>query len=599
LSYRIGIAALVAFVTMAAFLPALGNGWVEQQDDRINFLQNVHFRGMGPDQVVWAFRTFLLGVYQPLAWILLEAQYATFGLAAWGYHLVSILLHAANGVLLMCVLSAVLTRSRLVGPAHDADVRASAAMAALLFSVHPLRVEVVAWASCQPYLPCAAFSLLATLAYLRSDGAEPTKRTRWMLAAMLLYLAALLYKAAALALPLTFFVLDVYPLKRFSRSAGSRGTELLRAGFEKLPMVLLGFVFLVVAFSAKYAGDPLNTTRGGGWVARVLGFGDSAYFYVQKTIWPRGLSGLYQWPEGDEPQRLALGAAGTAVLTAGLVVIRRRWPGALAAWAAYLVLLLPVSGLVRSSLGLVADRYSYLATMPLYLPVAHGLCGVMGARGGSGRGLVRFVGFAVILLFMGWSWRFCGNWRDDESVLARACSTGGISRSSYLTGLGRIRQLTGRFAEAEALYRDAAACRPPSAEAAAALGFTLAARGRFDEGLSWVDRALAIDPKYVTGYTQKGLILAERGRYAEAAEQLEEALRLNPYFVEARIDLGRVLLDQGKPAEAAEHFVRALAGDPGNPRAGRGLAEATQRAQQFGKGGRPVREPRRVPAKSS
>jgi tetratricopeptide (TPR) repeat protein len=510
------------------------------------------------------------------------------------------LLHAANGVLLMCVFSAILRRPRLDGPAcDDPEVRASAAMAALLFSVHPLRVEVVAWASCQPYLPSAAFSLLATLAYLRTEGAEPTKRAKWLLAVTLLYLAALLCKAAALALPLVFFVLDVYPLERFSRAAESRGVELRRAVFEKLPLVLLGSLFLVIAFSAKYAGDPVNTTRGGGSADRILGFGESAYFYVEKTLWPRGLSVLYQGLEGNVPRPLALHAALTAVLTAGLVVLRRRRPGALAAWVAYLVFLLPVSGLVRSSVGPVADRYSYLATMPLYLPVAHGLCGVMGAPGRTGRILVPLLGLAVILLLMGWSWNLCGNWRDDESVLARAYSAGGISRAKYLTGLGRVRQLAGRLPEAEALYRAAAASDSPSAEAAGALGLMLAARGRFDEGLSWVDRALDIDPSYVTGYAQKGLILAERGRYAAAAEQLEAALRLNPYYVEARIDLGRVLLDQGKPAEAALQFARALAGDPGNPRARLGLDEATQRAQQFGTGGRPIGEPRRVPAKSS
>src|SRR5262249_39708242 len=105
------------------------------------------------------------------------------------------------------------------------------------------------------------------------------------------------------------------------------------------------------------------------------------------------------------------------------------------------------------------------------------------------------------------------------------------------------------------------------------------------------------DPKYVTGYTQKGLILAERGRYAGAAMQLEEALRLNPYFVEARIDLGRVLLDQGKPAEAAEQFARALAGDPGNPRADLGLAEATRLTSHLRTRGRPIPESPGLPAK--
>jgi tetratricopeptide (TPR) repeat protein len=571
--------AMVAFCTIAAFLPALGNGWARLQDDLVNFLQNDGFRGLGPGQLIWAFRTFLLGVYQPLGWIILEAQYAVFGLSAWGYHISSLLLHAVNAVLFMILLAATLSRCRgLRDACGDARIQFSAAIASLVFSVHPLRVQVVAWVSCQSYLPCAFFSILATLAYIRTAGEKGRRRLVGMLLTTLLYLAAVLSKAPALPLPLVFLVLDVYPLERFSLPANRRGADMGRAILEKIPLLLIALFFAIVAFSAKYSGDPAEVVQGGGWAAPIIRFGYSAFFYVEKTLWPSRLSGLYAWPgEPGMQHHLILGAAATAGLTGALAMDGRRWPGAVAAWTAYLVLLLPVSGLLRSSLGLVNDRYSYLPTMPLYFPLAYGLClasRVIHKSSGSGHSwFVRLFGVAVIFVLMVWSWQLCATWSDDQAIFTQAYAAGGISRPMFLTRLGKVYHMAGRYAQAEQCFRDAVTTVPFSAEAAAALGFMLAARGQFDEGMAWLDRALAADPQYVMAYTHKGLILAEQKKYAQAEQQLQAALRINPYFVEARIDLARVLQDEGRFADAAEQFARALAGDPGNPRARRGLAE--------------------------
>src|SRR5947209_11866986 len=167
---------LVLFVAVA-FLPALGNGFVDW-DDEANFLKNSQYRGLGWTQVRWAWGTFLLGVYQPLAWLLFEAQYALFRLDPRGYHLASLLLHAADAVALYALAAALLVRCRPDPFLHEPWARAvGAGLATALFAVHPLRVEPVAWVSCQPYLPCALFAILAVLAYLRAVGDGP--RPRW------------------------------------------------------------------------------------------------------------------------------------------------------------------------------------------------------------------------------------------------------------------------------------------------------------------------------------------------------------------------------------------------------------------------------------
>jgi tetratricopeptide (TPR) repeat protein len=258
------------------------------------------------------------------------------------------------------------------------------------------------------------------------------------------------------------------------------------------------------------------------------------------------------------------------------VWLGHRRPGLATAWLAYLTLILPVSGLVRSSLGVVADRYAYLATIPLFFPLAYGLARLQAVTWQFGpvrlantcRNLVIASAFLLIVC----SWRLCPTWRDDEAVVTRAFAVGGISRGKYLTALAKIRERDGRLAEAEKYYREAVASTPVLPESAAGLGMVLALRGHPEEGLDWLSRAIASDPGFCIAYFQKGLILAEKGKLEEASQQFESALRINPYYVDARLNLARVKQDQGRISEAAEHYSRVLASDPGNVRARRNLS---------------------------
>src|SRR5262245_24795669 len=183
---RLLIVGALGLLTAFAFVPALENGFVASWDDGPNFLTNPHFRGLGWHQLSWAWRATLLGVYQPLAWILFSAEFAVWGLKPWGYHLVSVLWHAVNASLLFVLTAELLARARPDLAAGDRTF--GAALAAALFTVHPLRVEVVAWVSCQPYLPCAAFSLFSLLAYLRAqDESRSGRRLRSLAAAWVCY----------------------------------------------------------------------------------------------------------------------------------------------------------------------------------------------------------------------------------------------------------------------------------------------------------------------------------------------------------------------------------------------------------------------------
>ena len=195
------VAIPLALIVIYAFIPTLDNGFVSWDDDQ-NFLDNPYFRGLGAAQVKWAWTTFWLGVYQPLAWLLFEAQYVFCQLDPRGYHLTSLLLQVANAVVLYVLTVALLVRCRTDSCLESPwTCSLSAGLATALFAVHPLRVEAVAWASCQPYLPCILFSMLSVLAYLRAFRMDSSPRWGWLVGSFFLFVAALLFKAVAVSLP--------------------------------------------------------------------------------------------------------------------------------------------------------------------------------------------------------------------------------------------------------------------------------------------------------------------------------------------------------------------------------------------------------------
>src|SRR2546430_4481167 len=227
---------LVALVTFAAFLPALQNQFVNFDDDK-NFLDNPYYRGLGWSQLRWMWTTHL-GHYIPLTWMTFGLDYLLWGMNPVGYHLTSLLLHAANAVVFFFVVRRILTRA-LPSPSERGHALAvSAGFAALVFAIHPLRVESVAWVTERRDVLSGLFHLVTILVYLRAcEGEERGRRWYWL--AVATFVLALLSKSMVVNLPIVLLILDVYPLRRLGGAIGWWGEPARRGYVEKIPFVLL------------------------------------------------------------------------------------------------------------------------------------------------------------------------------------------------------------------------------------------------------------------------------------------------------------------------------------------------------------------------
>ena len=501
--------ALVAVITFVAFLPALGNGFVAWDDDR-NFLDNPHYRGLGPAQLAWMV-SHLDAHYVPLTGLTLGLDYVLWGMNPAGYHLTSLVLHAANAVLVYAVARRLIAAA-LPGVSSIALALGSA-VAALLFAVHPLRVESVAWATERRDVLCGLFYLLTVLAYLRYCASASR---RWYRLSLAFLAAALLSKAMAVTLPVILLLLDAYPLRR-------------RAWREKLPFFALSLAAGAIALVAQRAAGATSTVTFLGPLERVAIAGYSLAFYLWKTLVPRHLSPIYELPARVDAFASSYVASALAVLALSVLAIalRRRWPAFTVVWASYVVTVLPVSGLVQVGPQIAADRYTYLALL----------------------GVAILAGGAFVLV-----WRALEG-RRAAALVARwaAAPVLGCGALALVIALAvlTIKQ-TQVWRNSETLWTHALSVGP-SAIAHAKLGVVRDEQGRPEEAIAHYRQALRIHPDMPDAYNDWGIALARQGRWLEAIEQYENALKLAPGSVEAHANLAQALERVGRAAEAAEH----------------------------------------------
>src|SRR5213083_1116579 len=331
---------VIAFSTFAAFLPTLQNQFVSWDDDK-NFLENPHYRGLGWTQLRWMWTTHL-GHYIPLTWMTLGLDYLLWGMNPFGYHLTSLLLHAANAVVFFFVVHRILTLALPSPSEHGYALAVSSGVAALVFAIHPLRVETVAWVTERRDVLSGLFYLVTILLYLRACEGEERGR-RWYSLAVATFVLALLSKSMVVNLPIVLLILDVYPLRRLGGGIGWWSEPARRVYVEKIPFVLLAAAasaIAVMAQSSVHAAASLAQLSVPGRVA-ISTYGLS--FYLWKMVVPVNLSPFYERGLIDPwatPFLLSYG--GLVAITALAWARRRRWPGLPATWLAYVVVLLPV-----------------------------------------------------------------------------------------------------------------------------------------------------------------------------------------------------------------------------------------------------------------
>ena len=526
----------IVLITAVAFAPVLQNDFVNW-DDRVNLLENRHYRGLSLGHLQWMFTTFHNSLYRPLTWMTLGADYLMWGMNPSGYHLTSLVFHCAAAVLFYLLSGRMLS---LIAPAapgsDDRPVKFAAIVAALIFAVHPLRVEPIAWASGRENVVAGPFFILTLIFYLRAVEAETVRSSywKWMSAAWLSYALSLLGKGAGVTLPIVLLLFDVYPLRRIGHSPSkSSGSQLWRLGWEKAPFFFLALVAGLLAIYGKQQSKLMYGIEEYGIAERLVQAMYGIIFYLWKTLLPIGLSNLYEMETLSLLDwRFILSGLLLVAITAGLWTFRQTWPMGLMAWVGYGVILLPYIGVAQNGPQIAADRYTYLACMVWsWIPGA----GVLHCWRAHGRGKIgrpAFLAFqATILLIvglLGWlTWKQTQIWRDSET-----------------------------------LWRHALAINPKSFFAHHFLATALMAKDRPTEAIDHFHRSLAINPNYASAHTGLGSVLAENGDLNQAAEHYHRALRLDPSSMEAHYNLGRLLARRGETEQAIIHYSRALAINP-------------------------------------
>ncbi|MBI4379742.1 MAG: tetratricopeptide repeat protein [candidate division NC10 bacterium] len=545
---------LIAFITVGAFLPTLHNQFVSWDDDQ-TFLNNPHYRGLGWPQVRWMWTTFHMGHYVPLAWMTLGLDYLLWGMKPFGYHLTSLLLHATNAVVFYLVALRILGVARSgPGERDKLGLVVSAAFTALLFALHPLRVESVAWATERRDVLSALFYLLTVLVYLRTCERGERGRGAYYWGAVALFACALLSKSMALSLPVVLLILDVYPLRRLGGSTGWWGEDARRVYLEKLPFVLLAAAVSAIAFMAQlsvHAAISLTQLSALGRLS-VAVYGLS--FYLWKMVLPVNLSPLYElgtvspWAP---PFLLSYGVV--LALTALALACRRRVPGLPAAWLAYVVILLPVLGIFQSGPQIAADRYTYQAGLGWALLAGAALLSGWRRRPALVTGPV----ICVLLGLGALTWNQVHVWHDSGNLWAHALAIDPTSSIAH-NNLGSALADQGKLPEAVEHYRQALQIKPDYAGAHSNWGVALADQGKLAEAIEHYRQALQIKPNHAGAHNNWGLALARQGRLAEAIEHYRQALQIKPDHAGAHNNLGNALADQGKLPEAVEHYRQAL-----------------------------------------
>lgn len=477
------LAMILGFLAFLSFVPSLGNDFVAW-DDPDNFLDNIGFRGIGWRNIRWAWTTMIIGVYQPVAWMLMEIQYLFTGLNPYGYHLASVLMHALDTVVLYVLTLALIRRCRPdLCEANRLRVLLMAALSVALWAVHPMRTEVVAWASAQPYLPCAFFSMLSVLSYLKANpkGGGPI-RSRWLLVTFLLYTAAVLSKAAAIPLPAVFLILDAYPLRRLEAKKEWWAASNRRVVLEKIPFFVLCAVFMVAAVVARVYDRNLDPIGNTGISGRITLSSYSAVFYPLKSLWPFDLHAFYmrpRWVKLFEP-RFLMAVVGAVAATTLLVANRRRHPGLLAAWLAYLAILAPVSGVVTTGMQVAADRYGYLTLMAFVAPLAVGLCD-LSLRLERFRVASRAQVLTCLVLIgalMTLTFNQCRTWKDSEALWANGIEHGAGHVADLHNNLGAVWASQGHFDLAIFAFSEALRLKPTLQAARDNLNKAIASRAK-------------------------------------------------------------------------------------------------------------------------
>ena len=541
------IAVLLALATLLAYWPVVECGYLNLDDNVYVTANPAIWGGVTLAGARWAFTTTHAGLWHPLTWLSHMLDVQLYGANPAGHHATNLLLHVANVVVLLLVLV------RTTGALWP-----SAAVAAL-FALHPLRVESVAWVAERKDLLSGLFGLTTIWAYARY--AERPDPGRYALVALSLALG-LMAKPMLVTLPLVLLLLDRWPLRR--------GTS-LRLVVEKLPLLALAAAAGVMEMVAAQRAGAVGHLARFPLEARLANALVSYARYLGKTLWPSRLAVFYPYPSAWPAWQLAGAAVLLAAVTTVAIVHMRRRPYLLVGWLWFLGMLFPVSGVVQAGSQAMADRFTYLPLIGLFVMAAWGGRDLL-ARWPVPPPALEACALALLLALGCTTWRQVGYWHDSTRLFTHALE---VTSANWLAhnNLGDALAREGKLEEATRHFAESVRLEPSNPDAHYNLGVALHRQGRPAEATPHYREALRLAPDYPNAHNNLGVALLDGGEVEQAIDELQQAFLLRQ-DAGTHFNLGLALATRGRTDEAIEHYREAVRLKPDFGAARQHLADA-------------------------
>ena len=557
------LAGFVSLATFAVYLRSLGNGFVAW-DDNVYVYDNSFIRSLSPEFFKKIFFSFPEGNWHPLTWMSHALDYAVWGLNPLGHHLTNVVLHSANTFLVVLLaMRLVSTAAEFSGERARRALLIAGGVTGLLFGLHPVHVESVAWVSERKDLLCGFFFLLSILGYL-SYRAHSSHKSYAL--SLVFFGLALLSKPMAVTLPVVLLILDWYPLQRIRSFSTFRN-----ACADKLPFLALSLVSSAATLMAQRAAGAIARPEILPLATRVLVAFKSLIAYLGKLLMPVNLLPYYSYPKDVSLLSLKylFPVLAVAAITIGGIAEARRRPALISAWAYYVITLVPVLGIIQVGTQAMADRYTYLPSLGPFL-----LAGIASARGmdfagrtGKGKylkaGLAGF-GLMVFGALACMTFLQIGIWKDSVGLWTYVIDKDPGGSAYPYNNRGELYFARGRFDRSLADFDKAIEIAPSTAAFYNNRGIVYSGMGLREQAMADYDKAVSLSPDYAAAYYNRGILFLRTGRPGRAIEDFGRTIALNPSDAKAYNNRGIARDITGSPDRAIEDFDRAIGLDPGH-----------------------------------
>ena len=525
------IALLLALATLAVYSQVRSFEFVAY-DDGGYVSENPHVReGLTLASAKWAFTTGRLANWHPLTWLSHMLDCTLYGLDAGLHHTTSLILHIGNVLLLFLVLN------------HMTHALGRSAVVAALFALHPLHVESVAWVAERKDVLSTLFWLLTMGAYARYVARRGAGRYALALG---LFALGLMAKPMLVSLPFVLLLLDLWPLGRLSRAVVR----------EKIPFFALSAASCVVTFLVQRSGGAVPTMDRLPLSLRLANASISYWGYVRKMLWPDPLAVFYPFAASWPPWAPACAWGALFGASAAALWARARRPFLTVGWFWYLGTLVPVIGLVQVGRQAMADRYTYIPLIGLFIALSWGAAEIVTALR-IPRPLAASACAALLAALGLRAFVQVRTWRSTMDLFSHALTVTNDNALAHNI-LGNLLAGRGEIDQALVHFRDAVRIEPRYPSAQNSLGLALARQGKAAEAIAHFQQALESKPDYAKAHLNLAGVLEQLGKPIEAERHYAAAVRLDPEDAEAENNLGAFLADLGRLPEAIEHYGRAL-----------------------------------------